>query len=415
MALASIINIGDELLIGQVINTNASWLGEQLNLIGISIHQVLTIPDDESAIIKALAQAEEDSDIILITGGLGPTRDDITKDCLCKFFNSSLVFHQPSYDNIERLFGSRGRKILGVNKKQAEIPESCIPIHNANGTASGMWFEKNEKVFVSMPGVPFELKPMMQDHILPDLQKRFSQDVIIHKTVLTQGIGESSLAEIISDWEDKLPSNIKLAYLPQPGIVRLRLSCIGKDKTKLQQQLDAETERLTSLIPDLIFGYDNDKLEEIVGRLLLKKNAMLSTAESCTGGNIAQLITSVPGSSKYFTGAVVAYSNEIKTKVLGVKEMTLTDRGAVSEACVLEMLQGIKQKFNTDYSIAVSGIAGPDGGTETKPVGTIWIAVSGPSKIITKRYLFGNNRERNIRTASVTALNMLRKLLEDHS
>ncbi len=411
MAFASIINIGDELLIGQVINTNASWLGEQLNLIGVIIKQVLVIPDDETAILKALKQTEEDSDIILITGGLGPTNDDITKEALCKFFDSKLIFHQASYDNVVRLFRSRGRKVLDVNKKQAEIPESCKPIYNANGTAPGMWFEKDDKIFISMPGVPFELKPMMQDYILNELRKRFSNQVIIHKTILTQGIGESALAKILSEWEDNLPINIKLAYLPQPGIVRLRLSCIGKEKSQLQQQLYDEIDKLNNIISDLIYGYDNDKLEEIIGKLLLKNNSTLSTAESCTGGNIAQLITSIPGSSKYFTGSVVAYSNEVKIKMLGVLEKTLIDYGAVSEQCVLEMSEGIKSRFKTDYSIAVSGIAGPDGGTSQKAVGTIWIAISGPSQKITKKYIFGAKRERNIRIASVTALNMLRKLL----
>ena len=411
MASATIINIGDELLIGQVINTNAAWIGEQLNLIGISIKQVFVIPDQESDILNALENAENSSEVIIITGGLGPTKDDITKETLCKFFNSELVFHQESYDNIIRLFEKRFRVIQDVNKRQADIPAACTPIHNANGTAPGMWFEKNENIFISMPGVPFELKSMMEDYILPKLQEKYSDQVIIHKTILTQGIGESALAEIISEWEDNLPENIKLAYLPQPGIVRLRLSCIGQERVKLQEQLDKEVDTLKQLIPDLIYGFDTDKLEEIVGKLLLKNKSTLATAESCTGGNIAHLITSIAGSSNYFIGSVVAYSNEVKTQKLGVKENTLIDYGAVSEQCVIEMAEGIKSSLNTDYSIAVSGIAGPDGGTETKPVGTIWIAVSGPTKTIAKKYTFGTNRERNIRMASVAALNLLRKLL----
>ncbi|MFC2106817.1 competence/damage-inducible protein A [Bacteroidota bacterium] len=411
MASATIINIGDELLIGQVINTNAAWLGEQLNLIGISIKKVLVIPDQESDILNALKNAEKSSEIIIITGGLGPTKDDITKECLCKFFDSELVFHQESYDNIIRLFSSRFRIMQDVNKRQADIPDACTPIHNANGTAPGMWFEKNGKIFISMPGVPFELKPMMEDYILDKLKERFSDQVIIHKTILTQGIGESALAEIISEWEDNLPENIKLAYLPQPGMVRLRLSCTGQERKKLQKQLDKEIDTLKNLIPELIFGYDKETLEAIIGNLMLKNKASLSTAESCTGGNIAHLITTVPGSSKYFLGSVVAYSNKVKMDLLGVKEETLIAHGAVSEECVIEMAIGIKTKLSTDYSIAVSGIAGPDGGTETKPVGTIWIAVSGPSQIIAKKFTFGNNRERNIRTASVSALNLLRKVL----
>lgn len=408
---AEIISIGDELLIGQVINTNASWIAEQLNLAGINVHQVTTISDNRDHIIAALQEAKERVEIILITGGLGPTKDDITKETLCEYFNTHLVFSEQVFQNIVELFGRRGFTVSEPNRKQAEIPENCIPIKNNHGSAAGMWFVKEGKIFVSMPGVPFEMKPMVTEYIIPEIKNRFKTKAIVHKTVLTQGVGESWLAEKIEDWEDNLPDNIKLAYLPQPGVVRLRLSATGENKKELEDQVDLEIEKLLTIIPKYFFGYNDDQLYEIVGDLLKNKNQSVSTAESCTGGYIAHLITSVAGSSDYFKGSVVAYANEIKKQLLGVQEQSLIDFGAVSETVVKEMAEGARKKFQTEFAIATSGIAGPGGGTDDKPVGTIWIAVATPDKTITKHFLFGEHRERNIRKTALTALNMLRKEL----
>ena len=411
---AELISIGDELLVGQVVNTNASWLAFELNREGIEVTRIMAIADNRDEILKTLDDAASRADVVLITGGLGPTRDDITKHTLCGYFGSKLVFHQPSYDNIERLFSSRGFPIREVNRMQAEIPDNCIPISNPNGTAPGMWFEKNGVIFVSMPGVPFEMQPMVADFVLPALAKRRKGAHIMHKTVMTQGIGESFLAEIIKDWEDNLPMHFKLAYLPQPGMVRLRITGRGPEVKILEEELKQLTSELVALIPEYVFGYDDERPEEVLGKLLKEQNLTMATAESCTGGYIAHLITSIPGSSAYFTGSVVAYSNAIKMKVLGVREETLIAHGAVSGETVTEMAEGVRQKFGTDYAIAVSGIAGPDGGTETKPVGTTWIAIAGPEGTSANKFIFGKNRERNIRLAALMALGKLRlQILND--
>ncbi len=408
---AEIISIGDELLVGQVTNTNATWIAEQLNLIGIQVYQITSISDNKEHISQALDLARNKSDIILITGGLGPTKDDITKQSLCDYFCTSLEFNQQAYDQVNELFSIRGLKITEINKKQAEIPANCIPIKNSNGTAPGMWFTDKGKVFISMPGVPFEMKPMMTDHILPKLKEYSQPEVIVHKTILTQGVGESWLSEMIGDWADNLPNNIKLAYLPQPGIVRLRLSAIGDDENELNKLIENNILSLNTLIPKLIFGYDDDTLQKLVGDILRNNNKTLSTAESCTGGYIAHLITSIPGSSDYYQGSVVSYSNEIKENELGVEKQTMIDHGVVSEEVVVQMVKGVRKKLDTDFSIATSGIAGPGGGTKDKEVGTTWIAVASEEKVIAKKYLFGENRERNIHKTAVTALNMLRKLM----
>ncbi len=406
-----IISIGDELLIGQVVNTNASWIAEQLNLAGIEVVRITTIADTREDILRALDEASNRAEVILLTGGLGPTRDDITKNSLCDYFDTGLVFNEEAFENIVKLFGNRGLPINDINRQQAEVPENCTPIVNDKGTASGMWFEKEGNIYVSMPGVPYEMKSMMSREILPKLSDRLHGLFILHKKVLTQGVGESWLAEMISEWEDGLPGHMKLAYLPQPGMVRLRLSGSAEDSVKLNLEMDQEIEKLTGLIPDLIFGYGEVSLEEVLGSLLKERGQSLSTAESCTGGYIAHLITSIPGSSAYFNGSVVAYSNQVKTNTLDVKEETLIAYGAVSEQCVTEMANGVKEKFNTDYSIAISGIAGPDGGTDEKPVGTVWIAIAGPASVITKKYIFGNDRQRIIRVATLTAMNQLRLMI----
>lgn len=412
-----IINIGDELLIGQVINTNASWMAEQLNLAGFPVHRISVIADDPVQIMAALDESAKRSDIVLLTGGLGPTRDDLTKDTLCKYFKTRLVFDPGTFETIERSFKKRGwSPVSPVNRKQAEIPENCMPLHNAHGTAPGMWFEESKgettkHVLVSMPGVPFEMKAMMTNEVIPKLKTSFRPVSLLHHTLLIQGVGESVISDILEDWEKQLPSNFHLAYLPQPGIVRLRLTGQDNDKARLQSQMDNQIAGLSVLLKDYVFGEGDTTLEEVVGKLLKEKGSTLATAESCTGGYIAHLITTIPGSSAYFKGSVVAYSNEIKIQELNVRESILNAFGAVSEEVVREMAETIRKRFDTDYSIAVSGIAGPDGGTTDKPVGLTWIAIAGPAGVQSGKFMFGENRERNIRRAALQALNMLRKYI----
>lgn len=409
-----IINIGDELLIGQVVNTNASWMAGQLNLSGFRVYQFTIISDSRQHILDALAEAENRAEVVLISGGIGPTKDDITKHTLCEYFNTRLVFDEEAYRDVEALFARRGYPVTELNRQQAELPENCTGIPNKLGTARGMWFEKDrpgggKTYFASMPGVPFEMKAMMTDHVIPLLKKSFETPCIYHKTILTQGVGESFLAAKIELWENALPSNIKLAYLPQPGIVRLRLSAEGLDESEVHRQVDAETLKLQALIPEYIFGQDDETLELVVGRLLKEKHATLATAESCTGGAIAKMVTGIPGSSAYFKGSIVAYSNEIKENILGINVETLEKYGAVSKEVVTEMAISLKVKFNVDYAIATSGIAGPDGGSDEKPVGTVWIAIAAPDEVFAMRYLFGDNRDRNIQRTALQALNLLRK------
>lgn len=408
--LAEIITIGDELLIGQVIDTNSAWMAERLNLIGIKVHQITSISDDKNHILTTLHEASERAQLILITGGLGPTKDDITKQTLCQYFETSMVFSEEAYINVEKLFSTRGIAVTELNRLQAMVPASCKVIANPNGTAPCMWFEKDDCIYISMPGVPFEMKAIMEQEIIPKLLNKLNK-VIIHRTILTEGMGESHLATLIEPWEDSLPEFIKLAYLPQPGMVRLRLTAYGTDREQLQQAIDKAEKRLFHYAGKYIFGFDDDTMESVVGNLLRTKGMTLSTAESCTGGNIAQLITSIAGSSDYFKGSVVAYSNEVKEQFLGVPHQILIDNGAVSEQTVIAMAEGIRARFSTDYAISVSGIAGPGGGTDEKPVGTTWIAIATPTETIARKYLFGEHRGRNIRKASITALNMLRSKL----
>jgi nicotinamide-nucleotide amidase len=408
---AEIITIGDELLIGQVVDTNSAWIAQELNKIGIRVCQITSVSDDRAHIIHTLTAARERADIILMTGGLGPTRDDITKQTLCEYFGAGVRFDEVSYRNVEKLFTARNKTVTEVNRKQAEVLSNCQVLSNPQGTAPGMWFEEHGKVYVSMPGVPYEMKSIMQDEVLPRIKEKFRTPVIIHRTILTQGIGESFLSERIADWEDNLPSSMKLAYLPSPGLVRLRLSARGEEFGKLYEEVNSQVENLLSLISDYVYGFEENTLEEIVGRLLKQRNESLSIAESCTGGYISHLITSVAGSSAYYKGSIVAYSYEAKEKELGVSGETLEKFGAVSEQTVLEMVRGVRKKFNTEHAIACSGIAGPDGGTEDKPVGTVWIAVSSADKEIAQRLSLGTNRQRVIRETALYALNRLRKML----
>ncbi len=408
---AEILTIGDEILIGQIINTNASWMAQQMNLAGYSVVHMTTVSDDGFAITRAIDQAFGRSDIVLMTGGLGPTKDDITKQTLSEYFNSPLVVDKEALDHVSAFFAARGYELTKTNYYQAEVPEGCTVLKNNHGTAPGMLFEREGKVLVSMPGVPLEMKNLMKEKVIPYLKQIFKGQEILHKTVMTHGMGESHLSDRIRDWEDALPEHIKLAYLPRPGIVRLRLSAAGDDRKMLVADIEKQVRRLEKLIPELIFGFDDEPFEKVIGNLLKKRRQTLSTAESCTGGSIASRITSVPGSSEYFKGSVVAYENSVKKTVLRVSEKDLETDGAVSQAVVEQMATGARNLLETNFAIATSGIAGPDGGTDDKPVGTVWIAVASEKEVRSRRFQFGNNRERNIERSVLSGLNMLRLML----
>ncbi len=408
---AELITIGDEILIGQIVDTNSAWMGQQLNLLGIEVYQVTSVHDNHDHIMKALAEAEENADLVLITGGLGPTKDDITKHTLCEYFGTELVFHPEVLEHVRSLLSSRNVNVNQLNTDQALLPASCTILHNSAGTAAGMWFERNNTIFVSMPGVPFEMEAIMTEEVFPRLTKLGITQSIVHKTVLTIGLPESMLAEKIEQWESALPDFIKLAYLPSPMMVRLRLSGYGIDQTVLESEIEQQVKKLLEIIPENVFGFDDENLGMVIGRLLIKSSRTLAVAESCTGGNIAHFITSNSGSSAYFKGGVVAYSNEIKNKLLEIPMELIQANGAVSQQVAEAMALGAQNILNADYSVATTGIAGPDGGTDEKPVGTVWIAVAGPSRITSKKYIFRHNRERNIIRTTHTALNMLRTLI----
>ena len=411
MILAEIITIGDELLIGQVIDTNSAWMGQKLNEIGIKVKQTTSISDDKMHILTTLEEAKKRADVILITGGLGPTKDDITKKTLCDYFGSELVFHEPSFKVIEEIFNSRGRTITETNRLQAYVPANCEVLVNKNGTAPGMWFNDGKKIIVSMPGVPNEMKGLMETLVIPQLKSKFNLAPIVHKTILTQGIGESFLSDLIEKWELALPVYMKLAYLPSAGTVRLRITASGKDADVLRKEVESQTEELKKLIPEYIFGYETDQLESLIGELLVQKNKTLSTAESCTGGFIAHKITSVPGSSRYYMGSVLPYSNDLKTGLLKVDPELIAKHGAVSQEVVTQMAELARKMLKTDYAIATSGIAGPSGGSDLKPVGTVWIGIAGPEKTKAWKVQLGSNRLRVITETALHALNGLRKEL----
>lgn len=408
---AEIITIGDEILIGQIIDTNSAWIAQQLNQIGISVHQITSISDKRKHIEEAVEVALSRADLVITTGGLGPTRDDITKRTLADFFEMPLVMNNDVLAHVESLFAARNTPMPEVNRYQALVPEGCEVIYNHNGTAPGMWFNlSNNKVLVSMPGVPYEMKGLVKDTLLHKWQQHFNTPSVKHRTILTQGVGESNLMGMIDKWESSLKDyDIKLAYLPSPGIVRLRLSVIGNDDELIEARLNQKVAELEQLIPELIFGYGTETLEEVVGNALLKSSSTVASAESCTGGYLAHLITRISGSSKYYKGSIIAYDNQVKVNELGVLESDLQHHGAVSEEVVTQMAEGVRKKLGTNYGIATSGIAGPDGGTNEKTVGTVWMAVCGPNGTITRKENFGNHRERNIRKATLTVLNMLRK------
>jgi len=408
---AKIISIGDELLIGQVVNTNASWLGNKLTINGIQVISTLTIGDGEKDIMDALT-ACSDVDIVVITGGLGPTADDITKPTMCKYFDTELVFCQDAYDNIMSIFKLRGYPMSKRNEGQAFIPKACKYIPNRYGTAPCMWFEKGKTVYVSMPGVPFEMKNVFEKEILPMLLEHFKVTPYLSKVVMTTGVGESFLADKIKDWEEALPDFMSLAYLPQYGMVKLRLDGRHPDKELLQKTLDNEIDKLVSLIGDHVFGYDEISIAEAVLDILKAKGKTVASAESCTGGTIAKMITAIPGSSAAFKGTVVSYATEVKENVLNVNNLDVEKYTVVSQQVVEEMAVGVRNLLKTDYAVATTGIAGPDGGTELTPVGTVWIAIATPDGVVSKINNFGKDRGNNIERAAITALEMLRQELK---
>ncbi len=417
MIQADIITIGDEILIGQIVDTNSAYIAEQLNSIGVRVRQMTSIADDKDVIKSTLSDALQCSDIVLITGGLGPTKDDITKHTLGDFFGATTwTIHEPSLNNITEMLSRRGVAMSELNRKQAELPDCCQPIINPKGTAPAMWFERNGKVAVSMPGVPFEMKAIIPD-VLPMLQNHFKLATsVYHKTMLTYGIPESTLAETIEEWEDSLPKHLKLAYLPSPEAgVKLRLSAYGADEKVIANEVNEKFNQLKPVLGNSIYGYNNESLEMVVGQLLKQMGRTLATAESCTGGKIAARITSVAGSSAYFRGAVVAYANEVKQQLLGVAEENLQRVGAVSQEVVEQMARGVQQVLNSDYAIATSGIAGPDGGTDEKPVGTVWIAIATPKGIISRKYWFNSDRGLVTSRSTAVAINMLRLAILDES
>ncbi|MBN8788936.1 MAG: competence/damage-inducible protein A [Terrimonas sp.] len=408
---ASIITIGDELLIGQVVDTNSAWIAQELNKAGIWLRRRISVGDSKEEIVNALNTEMKDAAIVLITGGLGPTADDITKPVLAEYFGGKLVVDKGALENVQQIFARLNRPMIERNMKQAEVPDVCTVIPNKRGTAPGMWFEKDGNIIVSMPGVPHEMKGMMTDYVIPRLQQYFTFPFIDHRTLLTAGIGESFIAEKIQDWENTLPSNFKLAYLPNYGMVRLRITGSDSNNEKLQQQLNASFNALKTYVKEWLVVDEDIPLAKVIGKLLNEKKATVSTAESCTGGYIAHLITSFAGSSDYFKGSVVSYANEVKENVLHVKQEILLTDGAVSEATVRQMITGVMAAMHTDYAVATSGIMGPGGGTPDKPVGTVWIAAGSRNRIIAEKFHFRYDRERNIEMAAIYALNMLRKCI----
>ena len=407
-ATAEIISIGDELLYGQTLDTNAHWISHKLDEYNIKVLQRTTIGDDADQILNAFATAAERVDIVLITGGLGPTKDDLTKPLLAKYFGVGMVHHEEVLRDITLLFAKASREVTALNAQQAELPANCEKITNPVGTAPGMWFYENNTVFVAMPGVPYEMKSIMTESILPKLHEIFSKGVLHHHIIKTIGITESSLSDLIEDWEVNLPKHIKLAYLPTKGQVKLRLTGSGDDLNTLKQEIDALQMAIMPKIAKYVYGFGADSLEGVIGQLLNKNNLTLATAESCTGGYLAHMITSVPGSSRYFKGSVIAYSNEVKTAQLGVSTEDLLQQGAVSEEVAKAMAEGIRKALNADIAIATTGIAGPDGGTIEKPVGTVWIAYSDKHKTLAKKFNFSRDRTFIVHWSALAALNMIR-------
>lgn len=407
---ATVITIGDEILIGQIVDTNSAWIGQQFNALGVKLHEIISCGDDAAQIISALDRARTTSQIVVMTGGLGPTKDDITKNTLVKYFNTELELNEEVWEKMKVIFEKRGKQVLEMNRSQAMIPKASTMLPNLRGTAQGMWFDVDGVVFISMPGVPHEMKHLVELQVLPRLKERFRFPNIYHMNVMTAGAGESVVANKLSEFEQQLPAHIKLAYLPNLGVVRLRLTAGGSSDT-LKDEVEAQKQKMVAALGTLVYAEGEDSLEMVIGKMLVDKNETVSCAESCTGGYISHLFTSVAGSSKYFEGSIVSYSYDVKEKVLGVKKDTLNKVGAVSEECVTEMLNGLLNLTGSTYGIAVSGIAGPGGATPDKPVGTVWIGVGNRERRVVKRFQFFSSRTENIKVFSNASLNMLRMFM----
>ena len=408
---AIIITIGDELLIGQVIDTNSAWLGTQLNDVGVQVVERLSIGDDHDAIIKALKDASDKAKLILITGGLGPTKDDITKKAIADFLGDQMEFHEPTWNRIQSLFARWGRSTTDEHKEQCFMPSRAELLPNKMGTAPGMLFHHQENMIISMPGVPYEMKYIMENSVLPMVTSMNASQVIIHRTIRTIGEGESRLAFKINDIVESLPPHIKVAFLPSLGQVRIRLTGKGNNKTSLEKEVNYFVGLISKRLEGFVFGYDQDTIEEVIGKLAKSKGIMLGLAESCTGGSISQRIISVSGASSYYSGCIVSYSNEVKQSVLCVQENTLQKHGAVSEETVVEMAEGARKMLHADVAFSISGIAGPTGGTPEKPVGTVWMACTDGERTMTHLLKAGKDREKNIQYAGTYGLNLIRKFL----
>ena len=409
---AELITIGDEILIGQIVNTNAVFLSKALNKIGIEIVQITSVSDDKAHIVHALDASKQRAEIAIITGGLGPTKDDITKHTLCEFFNTSLEMHEPTLEKIKAFFALRNRPMLESNNLQAELPMSCQILENNYGTAAGMWFERDHTIYISLPGVPYEMKGIMSEEAIPKLQSLFELKSMYYKTAMTQGKGESFLAEIIKEWEEKVYSKgLSLAYLPSPGLVKLRITSTNGDNDA--DAIDELFTELEQLIPKYLFGYDSDTLPSVIGKLLTSKSLSIGTVESCTCGKLASYITEVSGASSYFMGSLLTYSNDLKQRLASVSEESLNQFGAVSEQVAKEMAEGGRLNLGVDVCISTTGIAGPTGGSDEKPVGMVWVAISTCDQTITHKFQFSQHRERNIHMTTLCALNMLKNMLSE--
>lgn len=404
---AEVISIGDELLIGQTINTNAAWLGQQLSLRGIPITQGVTITDTEETIFSAIENGFKNADLLILTGGLGPTKDDITKKVIADYFKVGMEIHEETLQRVRAYFEARNRPMLAVNNLQASVPIGTRVLTNENGTAPGMWLEKDGKILISLPGVPYEMKAIMEDQAFPLIESRFEVSQLFYKTILTTGIGESTIADQFETWENEIRERgFGLAYLPSPGQVRIRIS--SPNGKVDEPTIDAYFKQLADAIPKNVFGYGDVSLSEVVGKLLLQQKKKVATAESCTGGALATALVSVSGASDYFNGSFITYSNELKNHILNVPMEFFATVGAVSQEVVEVMAEQGRIKMNADYCLSVSGIAGPNGGTDEKPVGTVWIGLATSTKVISRKFLFANNRDRNVQLSVLSALNMLR-------
>lgn len=408
---AEILAIGDELLYGQIIDTNSHWISQELDKIGVRVVRRTTVGDNRADMLKAFEEAESRADIILLTGGLGPTNDDLTKPVLAEYFDCAIELVPEALEAVRTFFEKRGRELTETNRLQAHLPTKCSYVENEVGTAPGMWFEENGKVWMSMPGVPHEMKKLMTDFVLPKLTTIFPLPTIYHKVIKTVGIGESWLADVLKEWEKNLPEHIRLAYLPSLGQVKLRLTAFGDDFQALQQDIENQISVVLPLIEKYIFGYDKVTLEEAVGLLLTSRNENIALAESCSGGYISHLLTTIPGSSTYFQGAIVPYHNRFKNKLLKIENDTLETKGAVSEETVIQMSENVRHVFEADYGLASSGIAGPGGGWAEKPVGTVWIACASQSGTVTKKLQLTQDRMLNIQLTGVAVLNLLRQCI----